>query len=292
MIKQKGFTLIELMIASLIGLIIMAGLFNLFITTNRSATLSDALSQNQETGRFAMEYLTKFIRRSGFNDQFTISIPPIFGAFSGGAVPITCTGADFEEEACSVNDFSTIDPTEAILGDRLGIPYVVSNATTQSCTGQLLPAVIGSYYVDTFWVVGNEASNQFQDLVCRTYDVQNGEWLGGELVTAVSIINHVERFEFQVGLANDVEAQNTARYVNFATAQATPDYSYLVRSIRIAILTTSQDLDNINRQQSMDVDKVYTLLDAEEIQRSDSVLRNIFMNTIELTNLIESTLEN
>lgn len=292
MIKQRGFTLIELMIASLIGLIIMAGLFNLFITTNRSATLSDALSQNQETGRFAMEYLTKFARRSGYNDQFTLNIPPIFGAFSGGVTEIDCSGGD-EEEACSFNDLAAVDVTKAILGDRLGIPYVVSNATTLSCTGQSLPATDGFYYVDTFWVVGDENSNQFQDLVCRTYDVQAGAWFGGDPAPPpVSIINHVERFEFQVGLASDVTQQNTARYVNFATAQATPDYSYLVRSIRIAILATSQDLDNTNKQQSMDVDKIYSLLDAEEIRHSDSVLRSIFMNTIELTNLIETTREN
>lgn len=286
--NQRGFTLVELMISSLIGLIIMGGIMNLFITTNRSATLSDALSQNQETGRFAMEYLTKFIRRAGYNDQFTLSMPAIFGKFPGGIPSIDCTAGSNEEDACSVNDFEadTDEGQTPILGDRLGIPYVVSNDTTRSCTGSELPATNGFYYVDTFWVVGDEKSSQYQDLVCRTYDVQVSAWLGD---SAVSIINNVERFEFQVGLASDIKAQNTARYINFTNAQATTDYSFLVRSIRIAILTNSQETENPDKIQSLKKDKKYSLLDAKEISRSDGILRNIFINTIELTNLIETT---
>ncbi|MEH6344911.1 MAG: PilW family protein [Bermanella sp.] len=285
MSKQRGFTLIELMISSLIGLILMGGIMNLFITTNRSATLSDAIAQNQETGRFAMEYLTKFIRRAGYKENSQIEMPPIFTSFAGSPL-ITC-GAGEEEEACSVNDLDPLEDEDIILGDRLGISYEVTNDTTRSCTGQVLPIIADFYYVDVFWVIGNENSDSFQDLVCRTYDTQAGAWLGN---AAVSIINHVERFEFQVGLASDAQQQNTARYVNLTTAEATASYSLLVRSIRIAILTTSQDNNNPNKVQSTKQARTYSLLDAESFTTStdDRTLRAIFMNTIELTNLIET----
>jgi len=289
--KQNGFTLIELMISSLVALILMGGIMNLFITTNRSATLSDALSQNQETGRFAMEYLTKFIRRAGYVDSVGVTIPAVFDDFEGGGPIITCEATDDEEDtamtkACSSNDS---DITK-ILGDRLGISYAVSNDSTRSCTGALLPAT-SSYYVDVFWVVGDETSDKYRDLVCSTYDVSAVETLQPE---AVSIINHVERFEFQVGLASDIIEQNSARYVNLTTAKATPDYVLLLRSIRIAILTTSQDIEatSKNKLQSKKQRRTYSLLDAKSFDKDDGALRNIFMNTIELTNLIESSTEN
>ncbi len=286
MSKQSGFTLIELMISSLIGLIIMGGIMNLFITTNRSAILSDALAQNQETGRFAMEYLTKFIRRAGYKEYSQIEMSPIFARFSG-TPSITC-GADDEAEACSVNDLDPLEGEDAILGDRLGVTYEVTNVTTRSCTGQVLPILAeGFYYADVFWVVGDENSTTYQDLVCRTYDVQAGAWLGD---APVSIINHVARFEFQVGLASDAQQQNTARYVNLTTAEATASYGILTRSIRIAILTTSEDNLNTDRVQSIKQARTYSLLDAEPLETDDDdgSLRNIFMNTIELTNLIET----
>jgi len=286
MSKQNGFTLIELMISSLIGLILMGGIMNLFITTNRSATLSDALTQNQETGRFAMEYLTKFIRRAGYQENSKIGMPPVFASYSGTPPLITC-GADDEAEACSVNDLDPLEDEDAILGDRLGISYEVTNGTTRSCTGQVLPSIEDFYYADVFWVVGDENSDTYQDLVCRTYDVQAGAWLG---IAPVSIINHVARFEFQVGLASDARQQNVARYVNLTTAEATAGYSTLVRSIRIAILTTSEDNTNTDRVQSIKQARTYSLLDAEPLETADDdgALRNIFMNTIELTNLIET----
>lgn len=298
--KQNGFTLIELLISSLIGLIIMGGIMNLFITTNRSADLSDALSQNQETGRFAMEYLTKFVRKAGYNNRFTETIPAIFGNYNGGVPNIDCSAADEadasdgdkdEARACSLNNPAGL----GISGDRLGISYVVTDGSiNSSCTGATdvsLPDN-GRYYVDVFWVVGDEDSSQYQDLVCSTYDVNNRSFLDPQ---NVSIINHVEQFEFQVGLASDIKEQNTARYVNLDTAQADPDYHYLVRSIRIALLTSSLDTSDPNRIQSSrskELTKTYTLLDTKVEAVDDGALRNIFMNTVELTNLIETAVTN
>ena len=294
--KQNGFTLIELLISSLIGLIIMGGIMNLFITTNRSASLSDALSKNQETGRFSMEYLTKFIRKAGYNNRFTETIPAIFGQYQGGVPDITCgdaaaTGASDQDKACSANN----PVGQGIAGDKLAISYVVTDGSTNSsCTGATdgnLPDN-GRYYVDVFWVVGDKGSSQYQDLVCSTYDVSSQSFLDPQ---NVSIINHVEQFEFQVGLASDIKEQNTARYVNLDTARADPNYHYLVRSIRIAILTSSLDTSDEDRIQSLrskQLTRTYTLLDTKLEAANDGALRNIFMNTIELTNLIETAINN
>lgn len=279
---QKGFTLIELMISSLIGLIIIGGILNLFITTNKSATLSEALSQNQETGRFTMEYLTKFIRRAGYAENTRIGMPPIFSTYSGTPT-ITCEAGE-EAEACSANDFEPEGSETPILGDRLGVSYQVTNATTRSCTGEELPISAESYYVDVFWVEGATSSINYQDLVCRTYDSQAGAWLG---LSHVSIISNVARFEFQIGIADSAQLQNVARYVNLTTAQAIPGYDTLVRSIRIAILTTSQNTGSATVQSKKQA-RTYSLLDAPSFVLDDGTLRNIFINTIELTNLIET----
>ncbi len=62
---QKGLTLVEIMISMLLGLII-AGIGKIFIGSNQSYRLQEALSRIQENGRFAITYLEQEIRPAGF----------------------------------------------------------------------------------------------------------------------------------------------------------------------------------------------------------------------------------
>jgi len=62
----RGFSLVELMVALVITLILMAGIGQIFLSSKKSYTLQDSLSRIQETGRYAMEVLTQDLRRAGY----------------------------------------------------------------------------------------------------------------------------------------------------------------------------------------------------------------------------------
>lgn len=277
--KQSGFTLIELMIAGFIGVFILTGLINLFITTNKSITLSDALSQNQETGRFAMEYLTKFIRRAGYSEDLTQFTPPLYIASGQAPDVITCTGT--QADACALNN--PVTPPITITGDRLSIPMnIPGNAddTTRSCTGTVVGGPINGpqRIVNVFWV--SVEATSIRQLRCRTFSRDTNDWLD----QPAAIINNVERFEFQIGVSAERDSKSVARYINLDTFEddESVDLNY-VRSIRIAILTTSQDDIDKNIQSTIR-DRTYSLLDAQPFTIKDSNLRNIFTSTIELPN--------
>ncbi|MFC1665831.1 PilW family protein, partial [Pseudomonadota bacterium] len=51
--RTKGFTLIELMVAMVIGLFLLAGLIQIFFAGKQTYRLGDGLSRLQENGRFA-----------------------------------------------------------------------------------------------------------------------------------------------------------------------------------------------------------------------------------------------
>ena len=288
--KQSGFTLIELTIAGFIGIFILTGLMNLFITTNRSVSLSDSLSQNQETGRFAMDYLTKFIRRAGYSEDFTLFTPALYIASGSGADLITCTG--IQADVCSLNN---PDPTFSILGDRLSIPMNISGnpgAETRSCTGTIIggngpwPNSGPQRIVNVFWV--SAAGENIRELRCQTFNRNTNTWIDDN---PVSIINNVERFEFQIGIRKKGIAGDDnyySRYVSLDTIENDPTLNLNhIRSIRIAVLTTSQD-DIDTSVQSTLRERTYSLLDAPVFTIKDSNLRNIFTNTIELPNLIST----
>jgi type IV pilus assembly protein PilW len=283
--KQSGFTLIELMIAGFIGIFILTGLMNLFITTNKSVTLSDSLSQNQETGRFAMDYLTRFIRRAGYTEDPTRFTPPIYISSGSGIDAITCTGN--QADACSLNN-PTVAPVTT-LGDRLSIPMDISGNPgdeIRSCTGTIVGgngawANSGTQrIVNVFWV--SSLPDNIRELRCRTFSRNTNNWID----QAVTIINNVERFEFQLGISKSKDDKFTARYVSLDTIENDPNLNLnFVRSIRIAILTTSEDAIDQKAQSTLR-DRTYNLLDAPVFTIKDSNLRNIFTNTIELPNMI------
>lgn len=72
----KGFSLIEMMIALMLGSILILGLVQVFAASRASYALSEGLSRVQENGRFAMDYLQRDLRMVGHfgcaNDQFRL----------------------------------------------------------------------------------------------------------------------------------------------------------------------------------------------------------------------------
>lgn len=63
---MQGFTLVELMVALTIGLIIMAAVSTLFVSSKRTYTSQDQLSRLQENARFAMQFIMSDLRLAGY----------------------------------------------------------------------------------------------------------------------------------------------------------------------------------------------------------------------------------
>jgi type IV pilus assembly protein PilW len=66
MYKQRGLSLIELMIAMALGLVLMAGVIQMFLSSRQVFSTQQALSRVQESGRLAVEFIAEDIRMAGF----------------------------------------------------------------------------------------------------------------------------------------------------------------------------------------------------------------------------------
>lgn len=64
--RQWGLTLIEIMVALLIGAFLLAGVIQIFIVNKQTYRVQENLSRMQENGRFAMDYLSRYIRLAGY----------------------------------------------------------------------------------------------------------------------------------------------------------------------------------------------------------------------------------
>lgn len=75
--RQQGMTLIEIMIALLIGVFLLGGVLQIFINSKQTYRMQEGLSRLQENGRFAMEFLSKDIRMAGFIGCSSFSSPNV-----------------------------------------------------------------------------------------------------------------------------------------------------------------------------------------------------------------------
>lgn len=64
--RQRGVSLIELMVAVVVGLLLLGGLIQVYLSNKQSYNAQEQLARMQESGRFAMDMITRDLRRSGY----------------------------------------------------------------------------------------------------------------------------------------------------------------------------------------------------------------------------------
>jgi type IV pilus assembly protein PilW len=64
--RQRGISMVELMVGLLIGVFLMGGVLQVFDNSKRGYRYQEGLSQVQEQGRFAMQFLTWNLRVAGY----------------------------------------------------------------------------------------------------------------------------------------------------------------------------------------------------------------------------------
>ena len=65
--RQNGFTLIELMISIVLGLVLIAGVLNVFVTNRESFRTNENLARMQEDARTAFDFMARDLREAGTN---------------------------------------------------------------------------------------------------------------------------------------------------------------------------------------------------------------------------------
>ncbi len=93
--RQRGLTLVELLVGMTVGLFLTAGVVGLFISTKESYRMTDAMSQVQENGRFAIEHLSRDLRQAGFKGTCIRSFNSL----------IDTTGAEYTNERFDLTTF-------------------------------------------------------------------------------------------------------------------------------------------------------------------------------------------
>lgn len=95
---QRGFSLIELMIALAIGLLIMATVITIYVASSRTSRTAEMESQMNEDGLIALNIIQQQVRMAGYSnfesnaaDKFNFKGSGIIGCSSAAMYPNAVT---------------------------------------------------------------------------------------------------------------------------------------------------------------------------------------------------------
>jgi len=63
---NQGFSIVEMMVAMVISLILLAGIAQIFMSSKQSFTIQNTLGRQQENGRYATDVISQDLRRAGY----------------------------------------------------------------------------------------------------------------------------------------------------------------------------------------------------------------------------------
>lgn len=128
--NKRGVTLIELLIALVISAILVAGIYRVFISTQRSYTVQDQVAEMQQNVRAAINKMMREIRMVNFGRIVSLN----GGTFVSNILPMNIGGQVFPDVlTTNPNDITVIGGFEQIRRDN-GDPIVVASASGNQIT--------------------------------------------------------------------------------------------------------------------------------------------------------------
>lgn len=250
--RQQGISLIELMIASALGIILMAGVIQVFIASKTAYLKTESIGKAQEHGRFAMDALTRSARLAGYWDYST-----------GANGIVGATPLPFVPGCATANGPCTQDGSGYNNSDRLAVQ--LDSPDNKDCNGNAPP--LNRVIVNVYWI--QEDGFGTPSLYCRGYDPLSNSWIG----TPQPYVSGIDSMQVLYG------AYSTAGdHIHYVNASRVTDWSR-IHAIKIAILSTSDE----SRHSSLP-ERSYVLLDAAPLTFSDGQSRHIFSATVFVAN--------
>jgi len=269
--SQRGLTLIELMIALVLGLVVVLVVGQIYLSGRQSYRTQTGFGGMQENGRFALFFLQRDIRMAGF--------PRVLGP--GGSMPVLASfnvantrdggGNASDQIEVQYNSFGTTVTTDAIPAAL--VAEVTQNntnaASDDDCLGQNSGGVTNA---DGSRIVANR----------YFVDAGNLQCLGNGAADPQVIIPGVESMQILYG--RDTDGDSYANIYQRADQIGAANWESVV-AVRIGLLINSQPEQVFETPDTALYAVLDTVVDASTLPAaSRRFSRRVFTTTIQLRN--------
>lgn len=232
---QVGFSVVEIMISLVLGLLVVAGVSQIYLGSKQSYRLNEAQSRLQEDGRFALEYLARNIRVAGFK---SVPLPDQPEQFPANA-PADADTPKFAQAQIvtglygSAGTAATSKVSVRFQGrsnDPQGLP-VGSGGTVENSIQDCLAGNLGAGVL-AINTLALDATDH--ELECTAFNGTSGS------TTTQPVISRVENFFVLFGIDADGDPRISRSANRYVTASAVTDWASVV-SVKVQFDLYSDD---------------------------------------------------
>ncbi|MEB4592382.1 PilW family protein [Candidatus Thiothrix sp. Deng01] len=242
--KQRGLSLIELMIAMMVSLVLVAGVGTVYLSSKRNYQTRDQLSMMDENARVALNALSKHLEHAGYATPSKLPLESIGGYFYVNGDPDPVAGGCGTVQARALTALKQSSTQDALnrYGDAVSIRFIgdqtlftdVLSGVLPSACFEGSPSLQDSLIYNAFHVDDDGASRDSAgSLIPILYGV-------GSNTNQYKrpIVNGIENIQFMYGV--DVNADGAVdKYVN-ATNVGAGEWQRII-SIKVGLLVRSID---------------------------------------------------
>lgn len=265
--KQRGLSIVELLVALVISMLLMTGVVQVFLSSKQTYASNEAASRLQENGRFALEFIAQSARHAGYVEAANITVDPI-------PRPIAAPTDTNCGNLCN-GQGSADDPNAS---DRAAFSFQprILEGARRDCLGKTTGISSTDLIINHFYIAyeGTEnaslacaSHNSSQNAAISVKPEPNGNHNNNILVEGIDAL------QVQYGIGS---TGNVTRYVS---ADRVDNWNNVL-AIRIAVLANS-----VEPVRPPAPARQYVLLDAPPIQIDDGRARQVFTTTIKLRNI-------
>jgi type IV pilus assembly protein PilW len=201
--RQRGYTLLEILVALSIGIFLLGGLFTILQNTRRSSSNQSGLAQLQDEERMAMSLLNDVIQNAGYFDTGTYQSALIAWP---SATAIGASGTSLAPGQALTGSDGTTDVISARYGTNGSDGVINCNGATNAS-----PAT----FLNTFFISSSTSGS------VTTYALSCS--IDGTSTNFVPLVNGVVNMQIYYGVStqpavNNVDTYMTATQVAAATA--------------------------------------------------------------------------
>lgn len=283
-VGSAGFTLIELMISLVLGLLISAAVIQVYIINMRTATVQQSASEVQDSSIFAMQAIEDNVRIANLGNPIT----SINSTTKNGGIVLTTTNlgnANKTEAQFLTANNTGLSNINNIASDQLTIQY--KNITQNSlfdCEGTEVLAGSNDWVVERYFIraagSGSTTGVRNLSLACDAGRIDNtGVVTSSFTDNGQIIVEAVDQFKILLGIQTDV------KNLTYITADA-----YLQLSDKPPITTIKTGvIIRSNTPLANETDKsTFTVLGTEQTLKTDTTRANYYRRSYESTVLLRN----
>jgi type IV pilus assembly protein PilW len=261
---HHGFTMIELMVSLALGMLVAAAATQLLVTNAVSFTAQRGITDVQDNGRFAMDFISRDIRPAGLKPANT---------YDNQYPPIVVDTSQMPGASAGVLTMNAVPSTGLGASDQLLVQRLTF-VDTVDCEGNVVEA--NRYVVSRYFLRADPATNADSALACDG-GFHDESVLSNVGDAGVVLLGGVENMQVLLGVGNAGYPERFYRPDEYALL-ALPRPRVI--AVRVGALVVSAD----RTQQVAALPDLNVLDELVEDLPNDGRIRRVFVTSIALRN--------